>query len=112
MKREELDFVISHNNYLKGGTKEACVKIREVLSNKKNPGNQLHAPCSCVNIEEFVEAVKVLLASSFTKEDEIPTTWYCDNDCSKVGNLLCPGECNISKDANILCPYFSDSVNI
>ena len=32
MKRKELDFVLQQNHYLEGGTKEACVKVRDFLS--------------------------------------------------------------------------------
>ena len=28
MVRKELDFVLKQNQYLKGGTKEACVKVK------------------------------------------------------------------------------------
>lgn len=31
MKREDLDFVLKQNDYLEGGTKEACVKVRDFL---------------------------------------------------------------------------------
>lgn len=112
MEREKLDFAISSNNYLKGGTKEACVKIREVLTNKMNPGNQLHAPLSCVTIDEFTEAVEILMASAFKKEDEIPERWNCDGDCIKTSYILCPGECSIDKTSKKTCPFLSDEGNL
>ena len=31
MERKELDFVLAYNHYLEGGTKEACVKVRDFL---------------------------------------------------------------------------------
>ncbi len=105
MERAKLDFVISSNYYLKGGPKEACVKIREVLFNKRNPGNQLQAPFSWVNINEFVEAVEILLASSFQKEDEVTKRWNCNNDCVKTSYTLCPGECSIDKNSKNICPF-------
>ena len=108
MKREELEYVLEHNNYLKGGTKEACVKAREFIKNSMNPGNQLHAPLSCVKADEFVEAVKTLMAFAFRQEDTIPETWKCDNDCHRSSYFLCPGECNINKNSDKMCPFFMD----
>lgn len=112
MKREELEFILKSNRYLEGGTKEACVKVRNFLEYAKNPGNQLHSPMSCVTADEFVEAVKILMAFAFRQEDTIPERWRCDNDCRKVNSLLCPGECNISKTADKTCSYFMDEGDI
>lgn len=109
MKRNMLEFVLDSNSYVKGGTKEACVKIREFLKNASTDEDEfVITHHSCVTSEEFVSAVKTLMAYAFQKEDEIPKMWHCDNDCCKVSNILCPGECNIDKDAKELCPYFID----
>lgn len=39
MKQEELDFVLNQNQYLKGGTKEACVNVRDFLQHATNPNS-------------------------------------------------------------------------
>lgn len=108
LDRDEVEFVLSDNNYIKGGTKEACVKVRQVLKNSQNNYNQLNASTCSIQIEEFIEAVKVLMAAAFKKEDEIPETWYCENDCKMISNLLCPGECNLSNDSEKRCPFYID----
>lgn len=108
MDRKELDFVLKQNQYLEGGTKEACVKVRDFLQHATNPGNQIHSALSCVTADEFMEAVKTLMAFAFQEEDAIPEKWKCDSDCHRISSLLCPGECNISKDANKMCPFFMD----
>ena len=108
MERKELDFVLKQNHYLEGGTKEACVKVRDFLSHATNPGNQIHSALSCVTADEFMDAVKTLMAFAFRQDDTIPEKWKCDNDCRMVSNLLCPGECNISKNADKMCPFFMD----
>lgn len=108
MKREELEFILESNECLAEGTKEACIKAREFLHHATNQGNQIHAAVSCVTAEEFVEAVKTLMAFAFQQEDTVPERWRCDNDCQRVSDLLCPGECNISKKAEKLCPFFMD----
>ena len=74
MERKELEYILESSHFMKGGTKEACVKAREFIENSMNPGNQLHAPLSCVNADEFVEAVKILIAFAFKQEDIIPET--------------------------------------
>ena len=108
MERKELDSILAHNHYLKGGTKEACVKVRNFLNYATNPGNQIHSALSCVTADEFMEAVKTLMAFAYRQEDSVPERWKCDSDCRKTSSLLCPGECNISKTTDKMCPFFLD----
>ena len=108
MKKEELEMFFRQNEYLEGGTKEACVKTRVFLRDAKNPGNQLQSPSSCISANEFLEAVEVLMAFAYQQEDQIPERWRCDSDCRYANDSLCFGECNISKEAKELCPYFLD----
>ena len=108
MEKKDLEYVIKNGHFQTGGTKEACVKAREFIRNSMNPGNQLHAPLSCVKADEFVEAVKTLMAFAYRQEDTIPETWTCDNDCRRSSSFLCPGECNIRQDSDKMCPYFMD----
>ena len=110
MERKELEWTLGSNHYLRGGTKEACVIAREFLSHAKNQvdGEGIHATNSCVTETEFIEAVKTIMAFTFRQEDTMPERWYCDNDCHRVSWFLCPGECNISKTSDKLCPYFMD----
>lgn len=72
MERKELDFVLAHNHYLKGGTKEACVKVSDFLTHATNPGNQIHSALSCITADEFMEAVKTLMAFAYSQEDSVP----------------------------------------
>ncbi len=109
MERKELDFVLKHNHYFKGGTKEACVKVRDFLNCVESSENQIHSALSCVTVDEFVETVKTLMAFTFQQEDSIPEKWRCDSDCRQVtSSSLCPGEFNISKTADKMCPFFID----
>lgn len=108
MKREELEFVLSQNEYLEGGTKEACVKVREFLRYATTTENQVDALKSCVTADEFVQSVKTLMAFAFRQKDVIAEQWRCDNDCQMVSYLLCPGECNLSITADKKCPFFKD----
>lgn len=109
MKLDELKFVLKENAYLKGGIKEACIKARDFLRHATAHENQVQSEDSCVSSDEFVEAVKTLIAFTFEHEDEVPETWYCDSDCKHVADLLCPGECNICEGSERRCPYFMDS---
>lgn len=109
MVRKELDSVLKQNQYLEGGTKEACVKVKDFLRHATtNPGNQIQSTLSCVTADEFIEAVRTLMSFSFQQEDTIPEKWRCDDDCKRTSNLLCPGECNINKTSEKECPFFMD----
>lgn len=108
MNKQELGFILQYNRYLQGGTKEASVKVREFIKNVEISENEIHSNNSCVSASEFVEAVKTLMASAFRSEDQIPETWHCDNDCRRVSDIFCIGECNINKGSPKLCPYFVD----
>ena len=108
MKREELEFVLKDNNYMEGGIKEACVKVRDYLNSVVCTTDVIHSSSS-VTSEEFVDAVMTLMAFSFTHYDTVPERWYCDTDCHYLtSDLFCPGECNLDKKSKKLCPYFSD----
>jgi hypothetical protein len=108
ISRKELEFVIENNKYLKGGTKEACVKVRQVLKNSQNVGSQFQATCETVSSEEFMEAIQIIMAATFQKPDEVPDMWRCDSDCKMTSYLLCPGECNLNGNASKMCPHFMD----
>ena len=108
MERKELNFVLEQNHYFEGGTKEACIKIREFLSHATNPGNQIHSALSCVTADEFMDAVETLMAFAYRQDDTIPEKWQCHNGCHMISNFMCPGKCNISKTASKICPFFMD----
>ena len=100
MDREMLNFILSSNEYLPNGSKEACIKVKEYIK---------YGEKSCVSKEEFEKAVKTLIAYTFLKEDEVPEFWHCDLDCVRCTWILCKGECNVDKEAKKRCPYFADS---
>ena len=108
MNQKELELVLKQNDYLEGGTKEACIKVRDFLHHATNPGNQIHSALSCIKADEFMEAVQILMAFAFSQEDTVPERWNCDNDCCMASNIVCPGECNIDKSSNKICPFFMD----
>ena len=123
MKREKVDFTIKQNNCIPGGSKEACIKVREYLQNIKQTQPEITVSSSCsVSNQEFVDAVKVLMAYAWQnrENDCLPDMWYCDNDCSNIDTcIFCPGEYQLApKDENgkslskKLCPYFIDQGNI
>lgn len=101
MDRNEFDFLMKHNNYLKGGTKEACIKARDFLCNF-NSGE------SFVDVDEYKEVVKTLIAFAFRQEDTIPERWYCHSDCHNACDIMCVGEFNLDSKSNKRCPFFMD----
>lgn len=108
MEREMLNWLLEKTEHLEGGTKEACIKAREFLHYARNSENRIYSPVSCVSAEEFIESVETLMAFAFRQSDTIPEKWKCDSDCRLASNILCPGECNISKTAYKKCPFFMD----
>lgn len=108
MTREELDFVLKQNAYLEDGTKQACVKVKESIQNVRCTDNKIEILQSCVSIDEFMEAMRILVAFASQKKDQTVKTWYCDDDCRRISSLLCPGEGSISKDAETICPFYVD----
>lgn len=108
MEKNKLDYILKKNNFLEGGTKEACIKAREFIRYSSIFEDGISSKLSCVSDEEFLKAVKTLIAFSFNQDDTIPETWSCDSDCKRISQDICPGECNINKDSSKTCPYFID----
>ena len=108
MEKNKLDFILKKNNFLEGGIKEACIKARDFIRYSSISEEGISSKLSCVSDEEFLNAVKTLIAFSFGHEDAIPETWICDSDCKRISQDICPGECNINKDSSKQCPYFID----
>lgn len=115
MQREKMDFVIN-KNCNKGGVKEACYIVREYLSNcKKSEDTICTGSHSAVSNQEFLAAVEVLLAFSWSQQmDVIPEMFFCDVDCSRLDtDIFCPGEFQLGKNSESvlqkkLCPHFMD----
>lgn len=111
MKKSELEFVLNQNNYLKGGTKKSCILVRDFLKNATISRGEISS-ISAVTAEEFVKAVKILLAAASQNNDVVPDTWHCDSDCKLFSFLPCPGEYASDKNAKNLCPYFTDEGSV
>ena len=111
MERKELEQLIKHEKCIQGGTREACIKIREVMNHKMNPGNQLHAPGCSVTIEEFLDAVEILVSFAMEHEDKKVYKYCCEPDCVYAGNPYCKGRIIVgvknrwnAKNVKV-CPY-------
>ena len=122
MERAKFDYAVEQIKCIPGGIKEACVIVREYLQNISAYDLELQtlkSRNSAVKVEEFLNAVKILMAYSWEnrENDCIPELWNCDVDCSNVHKLIfCPGEYQIaSKDEKGMslskqkCPHFRDS---
>lgn len=102
MTKEEIEFVLKENNYLKGGTKEACLKVKHYMKKIQSIESK-----SSTEFKEFLECINTLLAFSFPAKDTIPTKYCCDNDCKYSGFLLCAGEFNTDDKSENICPYYT-----
>ena len=101
MTIDEIQFILTDNNYLKGGTKESAIKVKEFIKQIETIESN-----SSIDYEEFLIAINTLLAFCFESNDKIPEKWYCDNDCVYSSSLICKGEFNIDKKSENLCPYY------
>ena len=101
MTKDEIEFILKNNGYLKNGTKEACIKVKEFIKQTKKIESK-----SSIEFEEFIECINTLLAFCFKAKDTIPSFWYCDNDCKYSGTIICSGEFNIDKNSPKICPYY------
>jgi len=108
MNHKKLESLIKEKSYLKGGTKEACVKAKEFLRGAVCEENTIQSRQLAVNAKEFSEAVKVLIAFAAKHSDEVPDRWTCDEDCKRIFEDICPGEFGIDKNSKNMCPFFID----
>lgn len=114
MEIKDFNKVKENIDYIPCGIKEACIIVNEYIKNceiKKD--YSLTSPKSAVSVNDFIEAVKVILAYTWENRDNdcIPSTIICDMDCylRKIA-LFCPGECQVidKDDSNknlVNCPY-------
>ena len=118
MKPEELEKMLLEKSYLRGGTIEACVIIRMFLShvhsedwkNSEKIATYAHAG---VSGQEFIKAVRTLMAFAIEQDDTLPRRWrsecrssFLDIECKKHRNSLCVGEFNLADNSKEVCPYF------
>ena len=107
MTKKELNELAERNNYIPGGTKQACLVVKEFLQHATPVGNGFYSTSS-VSIDEFRKAVDVLMAFAFQKKDEIPERWGCETDCVKTSCPMCLGEFNVDNNSLEACPYYEE----
>jgi len=97
LDNDRIKYIVKCNKYLEGGTKEACVKLRQFFQDQSSLD------------DSHIMAMEVLMAAAFAKDDEMPRRWHCSKDChySSIRNTLCRGEMNLDRRSPDLCPYFS-----
>ena len=101
MTKDEIHFILTDNNYLQGGTKEASIKVKDYLKNIESIKSK-----SSIEFNEFIQCIGTLIAFSFQSKDTIPERWCCENDCRYTSSLICPGEFNLEESSKKICPYY------
>ena len=107
MKARNIDKFIEDSKCIQGGTKEACLKTREILSKGVVRKDNFYASHSEVSMEEFLQAVKVLVAFASNLPDEKVELYYCQGDCARYYDKHCVGELTLSSCATKLCPHYT-----
>lgn len=101
MTKDEIEFIIKDNSYLKNGTKQACIKVKDYMKNINSIESK-----SSIEFNEFIQCIGTLIAFSFQAKDTIPERWYCENDCRYNGCIICAGEFNTDDKSEKICPYY------
>ena len=108
MTRDELNYVLRSYKCQKGGMREASVIARDFLRGATPVGNVIYQNDTCVKPEEFLMAVRTLIAGTFLEQDRIPKWWHCEEDCNGASSFLCAGKCNSDIDATERCPFYTE----
>lgn len=107
MDRQQLGYAIEKYAQWVGGTRESCIKIKDFIENAQITENGIQkTDATCVTTEEFLEALRILMAYSYLKYDEIPTRWHCKTDCKEKSRDICLGTFNVKDGYAIECPFY------
>ena len=102
---------INATNCIKGGSKEAAIKVRAVLKNISMANeNILLLGKSGVDAEEFLQAVRKLVVYAETSNDAKVELWYCEPDCVRTLNPNCPYRQRTFSKATEICPHYIEEV--
>lgn len=128
MERKFFEFLLNKSECIPGGSKEACIKVREFIRSATidQDGNIISSERSSVDSKEFMEAVRVLMAFAWQnrEQDCVPDRFVCNEDCSSLDYQgVCLGECQLISKETIeknssekvkakRCPYFIDSLDV
>ena len=105
MKKEEFEFIKGLLEVRPGGVKEACLIVKEYLSNLDDLTK------SAVTKDEYIEAVNILINYSFENSDKntMIEEFYCKEDCRMNTEFnVCKGKFSTSNKGKKLCKYYMD----
>lgn len=107
MDKQQLANTIKSSASWINGTKASCIKIRDFIENAQITEKGIQTTdATCVTTEEFVEALKILMAYSYLRYDEIPIRWHCKHNCKKKSDGICKGIFNVKDGYAIECPFY------
>ena len=103
MNREDFEFTKKILEFREKGVKEACLIVKEYLSNLEDPTK------SAVTKEECIEAIKILVNYSFSTSNKntMVEEFYCKEDCRYKNCFgFCPGEFTLDEESKVLCKEY------
>ncbi len=104
---ENINQLIKENGCIHGGSKEAAIKVRAVLKNISRANeNVLLLGRSGVDAEEFLEAVRKLIAYAEIGTDTKVELWYCETDCVRAPNPNCLYRQHTFSTGTKICPHY------
>ena len=105
----EVEKKIKERGAIKGGTKEACIIIEDVLYRSSSWGTILDLYTTGVSVDEFIGAIQVLIAFANKNTDTEIESVSCNSDCAYNCITQCPAQRKnllICKNAKKMCPYY------
>ena len=104
---DKINELIKASNCIEGGSKEAAIKVRTVMKNISTANeNILLLGRSGVNAEDFLQAIRKLVAYAESHADTKVELWYCETDCVRSQNPNCPYRQFMVSNGDKICPHY------
>lgn len=90
---------------IKGGSKEAAIKVREVLKNIIMQNDSVLL-LDKNNAEDFLQAVRKLVVFAESRPDTYVPLFYCEEDCAILSCHKCLIKPSRFKEGTEICPMY------
>lgn len=102
---DKINELIKASNCIDGGSKEAAIKVRAVLK-KIIMQNDSVLLLDQNNAEDFLQAVRKLVAFAERRPDTYVPLFYCEEDCAILSCHKCLIKPNLFKEGTEICPLY------
>ncbi|MBQ8042783.1 MAG: hypothetical protein IJ272_01365 [Clostridia bacterium] len=107
MNKPSVNEQIKAAGCIDGGSKEAAIKVRAVLEGiEVVTETLLLLDKSGVDIEDFLQSVRKLVAYAEFKRDTSVPLFYCEEDCAVLSYHKCRFKPFTFKEGTKICPHY------